>query len=131
MADETLAENRNSVPPQTAIVPNASSQDDVSVGAPSWRGRATSQAWALAGPLGFAHTAVQVNVTVWSYLRKESDAALAHLRAMSHAESPADFMDLQVGGMTRANEAALKLGHDLVNAAAHIADGPSCASDEK
>lgn len=131
VADETSAESRNSVPPETAITSDASSQDDVSVGASSWRDRATSQVRALAGPLELAHTAVQANVTMWSYLRKEGDAALAHLRALSRANSPADFMDLQVGEMTRAHGAALKLGQDLVNAAGYGADGPSSASNEK
>jgi hypothetical protein len=131
VADETLVESRTSVPPETAVTSDASSQDDVSVGASSWRGRATSQVRALAGPLELAHTAVQANVTMWSYLRKEGDAALAHLRALSRARSPADFMDLQIGEMTRAHGAALKLGQDLANAAGHGADRPSSASNAK
>jgi hypothetical protein len=129
--DETSVESRNSVSPQDAIVPDASSEDEVSVGASRWRGRATSQVRALAGPLEFAHAAVRANVTVWSYLRKEGDAALAHLRAVSRAKSPTDLMDLQVSEMTRAHGAALKLGQDLVNAAGHSADGPSSASNAK
>jgi hypothetical protein len=126
-----LAESCNSVAPETAIASNANSQDDVSVGASSWRGRPTSQVRAIAGPLELAHTAVQANVTVWSYLRKEGDAALAHLRALSRATSPTDFMDLQVSEMTRAHRAALRLGQDLVNAAGHGADGASSALNEK
>jgi len=95
VADETLAERRNSVSPQPAVTSDASSQDEVSVGASGWRGRATTQARAFAAPLGLvARTAVEANNTVWSYLRKEGDAALAHLRALSGVKSPTELMDL-------------------------------------
>jgi hypothetical protein len=131
VANETLAESRNPVSTQPAITSDASSQDEVSVGASSQKGRATTQAGALAGPLELARTAIEANVTVWSYLRKEGEAALAHLRALSGAKSPTELMDLQASEMTRALGSALNLGQDLIKTAGHIAEGPGSASKEK
>jgi hypothetical protein len=131
VANETLAENRNPVSTKSAVTSDASSQDKVSVGASSQRGRATSQAQALAGPLELARTAIEANVTVWSYLRQEGDAARAHLRALSGVKSPAELMDLQASEMARALATALNLGQDLAKSAGLIANEPSSASKEK
>jgi hypothetical protein len=128
---EASAESRNPFSPEPVVTSDASSRDEVSAGASSWRGHTTTHAGPLVSPYELARTAVEANVTVWSYLRKEGDAALAHLRALSRAKSPTDFMDLQVSELARAHGAALKLGQDLVNAAGHIAEGPGSAPTEK
>lgn len=131
VADETLAESRNLVSPQAAATSDASSHDEVSVGASGWRGRATTQAGALAGTIGLARTAVEANVTVWSYLRKEGEAARAHLRALSGAKSPAELVELQTSEMARALTTALDLGQELAKSAGLITKRPSSAPEEK
>ena len=131
VVNETLAESRTPVSPQPAVISDASSQEGGSAGASSWRGRATNQAGALAGPLGLARTAIEANVTVWSYLRKEGEAALAHLRALSGAKSPTELMDLQASEMARALGSALNLGQDLAKSAGLIANEPSSGPEEK
>ncbi|WP_162560549.1 phasin family protein [Methylobacterium durans] len=50
---------------------------------------------------------------MWSYLRKESEAAVAHFRALSSAKSPTDALALQAQEMSRTLNAALSLGQDL------------------
>src|SRR4051794_1455940 len=60
-------------------------------------------------------------LTVWSYLRQEGEAALAHLRALSGAKSPAQLMELQASEMARALGAALNLGQDLTKSAGLVA----------
>jgi hypothetical protein len=131
VANETLAESRNPVSPKSAVTSDASSQDGMSAGASSWRGRAMTQAGALAGPLGLARTAIEANVTVWSYLRQEGEAALAHLRALRGAKSPAQLMELQASEMARALGSALNLGQDLAKSAGLIDKEPSSGSEEK
>ncbi|GEP07875.1 hypothetical protein MOX02_59130 [Methylobacterium oxalidis] len=83
--------------------------------ASGWRGRTPAQAKVFAGPLNVARAAVQANVTVWSYLRKESEAAVAHFRALSSVKSPTDAVALQAREMARAVDAALSLGQDLAS----------------
>lgn len=49
----------------------------------------------------------EVNTTVLAYLRGESVAAMAHLKALSGAATPADAIRLQVSEMQRAADASL------------------------
>ncbi|MER2268195.1 phasin family protein [Methylobacterium oxalidis] len=103
---------RSNQPPSSASS-EAAAQGKGAQPASGWRGRAPAQAEALAGPLSLARAAVEANVTVWSYLRKESEAAVAHFRALSSAKSPTDALALQAHEMSRALNAALSLGQDL------------------
>lgn len=50
---------------------------------------------------------VEIGSTIARYVRGEGEAALAHLRALSGARSPADVIRLQVGEVQRAADASL------------------------
>ncbi|WP_336491479.1 hypothetical protein [Methylobacterium nigriterrae] len=130
-AELAPAETSGPAQPQPAQITGASAKDDVAGRVSSWRGRRVNPALGLAGPLGFARTAVEANVSVWSYLRKEGEAALTHLRALSGAKSPIELVDLQASEMARAVSSALSLGQDLAKSAGFIAKEPSSASKEK
>src|SRR4051812_17450463 len=97
----------------------------------SWRGRSAHPAQTLASPLGLARTVDQANATVWSYLGKEGEAALAHLRALSGAKSPTELMNLQASEMARALGTALNFGQDLAKSAGLLAKKPISASEEE
>ena len=51
--------------------------------------------------------AVEIGTTVARYMRGEGEAAMAHLRALSAARSPAEIIRLQVGEAQRAADASL------------------------
>lgn len=110
---------------------DTSSQDAVDAGARSREGRASSQAEALGSPFALARTAVEANVAVWSYLRKEGEAALAHVRALSSARSPADIMDLQAREMNRALGATQSLGRELADAAGKLMSNTDASAKKK
>ena len=77
-----------------------------------------------AGETELMRTLLQANLALWSYLRGEGEAALAHLHALSGARSPAEAMDLQAREVTRALGTALNLGQELATSASTaIADG--------
>ena len=50
---------------------------------------------------------VEIGSTIARYVRGESEAAFAHLRALSGARTPADLIRLQVGEAQRAADASL------------------------
>ncbi len=50
---------------------------------------------------------VEIGSTIARYVRGEGEAALAHLRALSGARSPAEVIRLQVGEVQRAADASL------------------------
>ncbi|WP_331314752.1 hypothetical protein [Methylobacterium mesophilicum] len=50
---------------------------------------------------------VEIGSIIARYVRGESEAAVAHLRALSGARSPADVIRLQVGEVQRAADASL------------------------
>ena len=50
---------------------------------------------------------VEIGTTVARYMRGEGEAAMAHLRALSVARSPAEIIRLQVGEAQRAADASL------------------------
>ncbi|MGW8788749.1 hypothetical protein, partial [Heyndrickxia sporothermodurans] len=76
------------------------------------QGRAVSHTW-LPASLTFVQTVFQMNMMAWSYAHGESEAALAHLRALSHARTPFQAIDLQAREMTRSLDAAVRLGEAL------------------
>ncbi len=104
--------------PRTDV--DASSQDAVNSGAGDQVARATSEMEALGNPFAVARTAVQANVALWSYLRDEGAAALAHMRTLGSARSPADLLDLQAHEVSRALGAAQTLGRELADAAGKL-----------
>jgi len=130
MPNVALAGGSASIQPQPAGAVT-SSHDEVSTGATGWRGRAATQATTLVSPLALARAAVEAHVTVWSYLRKEGEAALAHMRALSTVTSPSEVVDRQASEMTRALRAALSLGQDLAERAGRVAEEQASAPKDK
>jgi hypothetical protein len=98
-ADVAPVENSSPAQARSVIMSGANAKDEVAGRVSGWRGRRVNPAPGLASPLGFVRTVVEANVTVWSYLRKEGEAALTHLRALSGAKSPAELVDLQASEM--------------------------------
>ena len=103
---------------QTEI--DADSQSAVNASAGDQEGLATFETEALDTSLAAAHTAVEANVMLWSYLRAESAAALSHMRALSSASSLTDIMDLQARELSRALGAAQTLGRELAAGAGKL-----------
>ncbi|WP_041928827.1 hypothetical protein [Methylorubrum extorquens] len=64
-------------------------------------------------PLTFTQIALQMNVAAWAYAHSENGAALTYLRALSRARTPPQVIDLQTRAMTRALDAAARLGEAL------------------
>jgi hypothetical protein len=79
-------------------------------GIPGPEVRPAPVARAAAFRIGFAPERLDVagiGATVAGYVRGESEAVAAHLRALSEARSPADVIRLQVGEIQRAADASL------------------------
>lgn len=66
--------------------------------------------------LGF----VEIGSTVARYMRGEGEAAVAHMRALSGAGSPAELMRLQMGEVRRAADASLTCWSDVARKASRL-----------
>ena len=99
---------------------DADSQSAVNAGAGNQEGLATFEIEALNTSLSVARTAIEANMVLWSYMRDEGEAALAHMRALSGAKSPSDVMDLQARELSRALGAARTLGRELATGAGKL-----------
>lgn len=67
---------------------------------------------------------VGIGSTIARYMRGEGEAALAHLRALSGARSPADVIRLQVGEVQRAADASLTCWVTVVGQASRVITHP-------
>ncbi|GJE11036.1 hypothetical protein FOHLNKBM_2073 [Methylobacterium longum] len=63
---------------------------------------------------------VEIGSTVARYMRGEGEAAMAHLRALSGARSPAEIIRLQVGEAQRAADASLTCWVTVIGKASRI-----------
>ena len=63
---------------------------------------------------------VEIGSTIARYVRGEGEAALAHLRALSGARTPADLIRLQVGEVQRAADASLTCWVTVVGKASRV-----------
>ncbi|MBE7249372.1 MAG: hypothetical protein INR63_30915 [Actinomycetospora chiangmaiensis] len=63
---------------------------------------------------------VEISSTIARYMRGEGEAALAHLRALSDARTPADLIRLQVGEAQRAADASLSCWVTVVSKASRV-----------
>lgn len=63
---------------------------------------------------------VEIGSTIARYVRGEGEAALAHLRALSGARTPADVIRLQVGEVQRAADASLTCWVTVVGKASRV-----------
>ncbi|MGH1572042.1 hypothetical protein ACRAWG_16835 [Methylobacterium sp. P31] len=108
--DQSAAEIVNQLPPATTKPASLLDEQLRPVEAP--HGRPVSPTW-LPASLTFSQTLVQMNVTAWNYARGECEARLAYLRALSHARTVSQAVDLQACEMTRALEAAVRFGEAL------------------
>ncbi|SFJ08149.1 hypothetical protein [Methylobacterium brachiatum] len=61
-----------------------------------------------------------IGSTIARYMRGESEAALAHLRALSQAGSPTELMRLQMGEVQRAADASLTCWSDVIRKASRL-----------
>ncbi|MGU3420647.1 hypothetical protein [Methylobacterium sp. D54C] len=63
---------------------------------------------------------VEIGSIIARYVRGEGEAAVAHLRALSGARSPADVIRLQVGEVQRAADASLTCWVTVVGQASRV-----------
>jgi hypothetical protein len=63
---------------------------------------------------------LEIGTTIARYMRSESEAALAHLRALSDVRTPADLVRLQVGEVQRAADASLSCWVTVVSKASRV-----------
>jgi hypothetical protein len=63
---------------------------------------------------------IEISSTIARYMRGEGEAALAHLRALSDARTPADLIRLQVGEAQRAADASLSCWVTVVSKASRV-----------
>ncbi|MBE7248735.1 MAG: hypothetical protein INR63_27640 [Actinomycetospora chiangmaiensis] len=63
---------------------------------------------------------VEIGTTVARYMRGEGEAAVAHLRALSSARSPAEIIRLQVGEAQRAADASLTCWVTVIGKASRV-----------
>ena len=61
-----------------------------------------------------------IGSTIARYMHGESEAALAHLRALSQAGSPTELMRLQMGEVQRAADASLTCWSDVIRQASRL-----------
>ena len=62
----------------------------------------------------------EIGSTIARYMRGEGEAALAHVRALSDARTPADLIRLQVGEVQRAADASLSCWVTVVGKASRL-----------
>ncbi len=81
-------------------------------------GRATAQHRFLFAPDRL--DIVEISSTIARYVRGESEAAFAHLRALSGARTPADLIRLQVEEVQRAADASLSCWVTVIGKASRV-----------
>jgi hypothetical protein len=108
--DQSAVEDADQLSPVTTQPASLRDEQILPVEAP--QGRPVNPTW-LPASLAFTQTVFQMNATAWNYARGESEATLAHLRALSHARTPSQAIDLQAREMTRALDAAFRFGEAL------------------
>jgi hypothetical protein len=107
-----------------AAIPEATAADEtaaVIVRAPA----VAPEASGIAAPNRIAFSpdrldVVEIGSTIARYVRGEGEAALAHLRALSGARTPADLIRLQVGEVQRAADASLTCWVTVVGKASRV-----------
>lgn len=73
---------------------------------------------------GGASDLAGIGETVAEFLRGESAAALAHLKALSAARTPAEVLRLQVGEFQRAADASLTVWSDIARRTSRLLTTP-------
>ncbi len=63
---------------------------------------------------------VEIGSTIAQYMRGEGEAALAHVRALTDARTPADLIRLQVGEVQRAADASLSCWVSVIGKASRL-----------
>ncbi|MGH1570606.1 hypothetical protein ACRAWG_07970 [Methylobacterium sp. P31] len=63
---------------------------------------------------------IEIGSTIARYVRGEGEAAIAHLRALRDARSPADVIRLQAGEVQRAADASLSCWVTVVSKASRV-----------
>jgi hypothetical protein len=104
------------IPPVTAPSAAPVARDDAAEHVTATRVAATSRA-------GFTpnhRDGTGIGSTIARYMRGESEAALAHLRALSQAGSPTELMRLQMGEVQRVADASLTCWSDVIRKASRL-----------